>query len=115
MASSQNAESKVATAAPRFVSCVRHLSHPSRTAVLQSCRNSGAAQPIRTRISGVVKLHPIIDKSGSIQELTVVSGHPLLIPAAMEAVKTWRYKPTLLNTEPVEVDTTIDVIFSLNQ
>ena len=69
----------------------------------------------QARISGVVKLHAIIDKSGSIQELTVVSGHPLLIPAAMEAVKTWRYKPTLLNGEPVEVITEIDVNFTLNQ
>ncbi|HYM09990.1 MAG TPA: energy transducer TonB [Bryobacterales bacterium] len=69
----------------------------------------------QARIQGVVKLHAIIDKSGAIQQLTVVSGHPLLIPSALEAVKQWRYKPTLLNGEPVEVITEIDVNFTLSQ
>src|SRR6202158_203492 len=69
----------------------------------------------QTRISGTVRLHALISKSGSIQSLEVISGHPLLVHAAMDAVQQWRYKPTLLNGEPVEVDTTIDVIFSLNQ
>ena len=57
----------------------------------------------------------IISKSGSVESLEVMSGHPLLVRAAMDAVQQWKYKPTLLNGEPVEVDTTIDVIFSLNQ
>src|ERR1700720_3415584 len=69
----------------------------------------------QTRISGTVRLHAIISKSGSVESLEVISGHPLLVRAAMDAVQQWRYKPTLLNGEPVEVDTTIDVIFSLNQ
>jgi protein TonB len=69
----------------------------------------------QARIQGTVKLHAIIAKDGSIQELQQVSGHPLLIQAALDAVRQWRYRPTLLNGEPVEVDTTIDVIFSLNQ
>jgi periplasmic protein TonB len=69
----------------------------------------------QTRISGTVRLHAIISKSGTVQQLEVISGHPLLVRAAMDAVQQWRYKPTLLNGEPVEVDTTIDVIFSLNQ
>jgi len=69
----------------------------------------------QTRISGTVRLHAIISKSGSVESLEVLSGHPLLVRAAMDAVQQWRYKPTLLNGEPVEVDTTIDVIFSLNQ
>src|SRR3984885_5768126 len=69
----------------------------------------------QTRISGTVRLHAIISKSGSVESLEVLSGHPLLVPAAMDAVQQWKYKPTLLNGEPVEVDTTIDVIFSLNQ
>jgi protein TonB len=68
----------------------------------------------QTRIFGTVKLHAIIAKDGSIQQLEVVSGHPLLVQAALDAVRQWRYSPTLLNGEPVEVDTTIDVIFSLN-
>jgi len=69
----------------------------------------------QTRISGTVRLHALISKNGTVTSLEVLSGHPLLVRAAMDAVQQWRYKPTLLNGEPVEVDTTIDVIFSLNQ
>src|SRR5581483_8330569 len=53
-------------------------------------------------ISGTIVLHAIIAKDGSVQELTYVSGPPLLIIAAIDAVRQWRYKPTLLNNEPVE-------------
>jgi len=69
----------------------------------------------QARIQGVVRLNAIIGKDGTIQNLTVASGHPLLVPAAMEAVKQWLYKPTLLNGEPVEVVTTVDVNFTLSQ
>jgi protein TonB len=69
----------------------------------------------QTRISGTVRLHAIIGKDGSVQQLEVQSGHPLLVQSALDAVRQWRYRPTLLNGEAVEVDTTIDVIFSLNQ
>lgn len=64
-------------------------------------------------ISGTVLLHAVIAKDGTIQELTYVSGPALLMRSAMDAVREWRYKPTLLNGEPVEVDTTIQVVFSL--
>jgi periplasmic protein TonB len=69
----------------------------------------------QARIQGVVRLNAIIGKDGLIQNLQVVSGHPLLVPAALEAVKQWQYKPTLLNSEPVEVVTQIDVNFTLSQ
>ena len=70
----------------------------------------------QARISGVVHLSAIISKDGTIQELKALPGaHPLLVPAAIEAVKQWVYKPTMLNGEPVEVVTTIDVNFTLNQ
>jgi protein TonB len=69
----------------------------------------------QARIQGVVRLNAIIGKDGTIQNLTVATGHPLLVPAAMEAVKQWVYKPTLLNGEPVEVVTQIDVNFTLSQ
>jgi protein TonB len=69
----------------------------------------------QTRISGTVRLHAIIGKNGSVEQLEVMSGHPLLVQAALDAVRQWKYQPTTLNGEPVEVDTTIDVIFSLNQ
>ena len=64
-------------------------------------------------ISGTVVLHAIIAKDGTVQELQFMSGPPLLMRAAMDAVKQWRYQPTLLNTQPVKVDTTITVIFNL--
>jgi len=69
----------------------------------------------QARIQGVVKLNAIIGKDGTIQNLVAASGHPLLVPAALEAVKQWLYKPTLLNGEPVEVVTVIDVNFTLSQ
>src|SRR3979411_1488331 len=69
----------------------------------------------QARIQGVVKLNAVIGKDGAIQDLKAVSGHPLLVPAALEAVRQWLYKPTLLNGEPVEVVTVIDVNFTLSQ
>jgi protein TonB len=69
----------------------------------------------QARISGIVHLAAIISKDGTIQDLKVISGHPLLIPSALEAVKQWVYQPTLLNGEPVEVSTQIDVNFTLSQ
>ena len=56
----------------------------------------------------------VIGKDGTIQNLRVVSGHPLLVNAALEAVRQWRYQPTLLSGEPVEVIAPIEVVFSLN-
>ena len=88
---------------------------------VQAAKLVNRVQPVypplarQTRISGTVKLHAIIGKDGSVQQLQVVSGHPLLVQAALDAEKQWRYQPTLLNGEPVEVDTEIDVIFSLAQ
>ena len=64
-------------------------------------------------ISGTVVLHAIISKEGAIEKLEYVSGPPLLMKNAMDAVSQWRYRPTMLNGEPVEVDTTIDVVFTL--
>ena len=69
----------------------------------------------QARISGIVHLAAVISKDGTIQDLKVIGGHPLLIPAALEAVKQWVYQPTLLNGEPVEVSTQIDVNFTLSQ
>jgi protein TonB len=67
----------------------------------------------QARIQGNVVLHAIIDKDGKVSELQVISGHPLLVQSALEAVKNWRYRPTQLNGEAVEVDTTITVSFVL--
>lgn len=67
------------------------------------------------RISGVVRLIGTIGKDGTIQNLEVVSGHPILVQAALEAVRQWVYKPTLLNGNPVEVIAPIQVSFTLGQ
>jgi TonB family protein len=68
----------------------------------------------QARISGVVHLAAIIGKEGNVIDLRVISGHPLLIPSAIEAVRNWVYQPTLLNGEPVEVSTQIDVNYTLS-
>jgi protein TonB len=65
------------------------------------------------RIQGQVVLQAVISKDGSIENLHLISGHPMLAPAAIEAVKQWKYKPYFLNGEPVEVETTINVNFTL--
>jgi TonB family protein len=68
----------------------------------------------QARISGVVHLNAIIGKEGNVINLSVISGHPLLIPSALEAVQQWVYQKTLLNGEPVEVSTQIDVNYTLS-
>jgi TonB family protein len=65
-------------------------------------------------VSGTVRLHAIIGKSGKIEQLEVMSGPSMLQQAALDAVRQWLYQPTLINGDPVAVDTTIDVIFALN-
>jgi protein TonB len=67
------------------------------------------------RVQGVVKLQAIIARDGTIKNLQVVSGPPLLVAAAISTVRQWRYQPTLLSAEPVEVATEIDVNFTLTQ
>ena len=64
-------------------------------------------------VQGSVILEAIIDREGRVENLKVLSGHPLLVPAAFEAVQQWRYRPTLLNGQPVEVLTQVTVNFSL--
>lgn len=68
----------------------------------------------QARVSGTVQLIGIIAKDGTIQQLQVASGHPLLVKAALDAVRQWIYRPTLLNGQAVEVIAPIDVIFSLS-
>jgi protein TonB len=68
----------------------------------------------QARISGTVQLEGIIATDGHLRQLTVISGHPLLAPAALEAVRQWIYAPTVLNGAPVEVIAPILVTFHLN-
>ena len=64
-------------------------------------------------ILGVVLLRVIIDREGSVANIQLISGHPLLAPAAIEAVRQWKYRPFLLNDSPVEVETQVQVNFTL--
>ncbi|MFZ0138032.1 MAG: energy transducer TonB [Candidatus Sulfotelmatobacter sp.] len=68
----------------------------------------------QARIQGTVVLRVRINKTGDVENLQLVSGHPMLAPAAIEAVKQWKYKPYLLNGDAVEVATTVTVNFTLS-
>lgn len=68
-----------------------------------------------TRTEGVVELQATISTRGTIENLRVISGHPMLRQAALDAVSNWRYRPYLLNGQPVEVETTVNVVFKLTQ
>jgi periplasmic protein TonB len=70
---------------------------------------------IQTRREGSVELHAVISTDGSIQSLQVLSGDPLLIQSALAAVREWRYRPTILDGQPVEVDTRITVVYTLSR
>jgi TonB family protein len=64
-------------------------------------------------IQGTVQLQAVLGKDGKVQDIKVLSGEPVLAAAALDAVRQWVYRPTLLNGEPVEVKTTIDINFTL--
>jgi TonB family protein len=67
----------------------------------------------KKNIQGIVKLHALVSRDGSIKKLSVISGDPLLAKAASDAVWHWKYQPTLVNGKPVEVDTTVEINFTL--
>ena len=66
-------------------------------------------------VQGTVILQAAISKTGTIENLRVMSGPAMLQQAAVDAVKTWRYRPYLLNSEPVEVETTVNVVFTMGR
>jgi protein TonB len=68
----------------------------------------------QARVQGVVVLRAVISREGKIENLQLVTGHPLLVQSAMEAVRQWRYRPYVLNNEPVEVVTQVTVNFTLS-
>jgi TonB family protein len=86
-----------------------------QTKLIQQPKPVYPALAKKARIQGTVRMTAVIGKDGSVQSLELESGHPLLAEAAMDAVKNWVYQTTLLNGNPVEVQTTIDVNFTLSQ
>jgi len=125
--SHQNGEVTLQVAAPRTTSMFTVPDIPVPPGAIRVGGNAQQAKLVsqpkpvypelakQARISGVIHLSALIGKDGAVKDLKVMSGHPLLIQAAMDAVQQWRYEPTLLNGAPVEVLTQIDVNFTLSQ
>ena len=67
----------------------------------------------QARVQGIVVLRATISRDGKIENLQIISGHPLLVKSAMDAVLQWRYRPYYLSNEPVEVETQVTVNFTL--
>ncbi len=94
--------------------------HPPRISALMTGYLVHKVEPVypalarAARVQGTVELQAIISKQGTIEQLQVLHGHPLLVKPAVEAVRQWRYRPYLLNSEPVEVETHITVNFFLS-
>jgi protein TonB len=102
---------------------VVHVATPQRVRVSQGVTSGLLVHQVKpnypplartARIQGAVLLQAEISKNGDIENLHAISGHPMLIPAALEAVKQWKYRPYYLNGEPVAVETQIQVNFSLS-
>ena len=82
-----------------------------RTLLIKQVQPKYPKEARKKRVEGTVLIKAIIGHEGDVQELTVVSGDPLLVPAALEAAKQWKYKPYLLNGQPVEIETQIMMNF----
>jgi protein TonB len=100
-------------ALPPVVTRPLRLSHMSEGDLIRKTQPTYPPLARSARIQGIVVLQAIISKQGTIENVTVLTGHPMLIPAAIDAVRQWRYRPYILNNEPVEVETQITVNFSL--
>lgn len=98
---------------PAVVKSVR-LSHMSEGDLVRKIVPTYPPLARSARIQGQVVLQAVIGKQGAIENLRALSGHPMLVAAAIEAVRQWRYRPYILNNEPVEVETQITVNFSLD-
>jgi protein TonB len=89
------------------------VSHLAEANLLHKVQPSYPTLARQAHVQGTVELRAIISKAGTIENLVVVRGHPMLAPAAIDAVRQWRYRPYLLNNEPIEVETEITVNFVL--
>jgi protein TonB len=99
--------------APKPVVAMVHVSHMSEGDLVHKILPTYPPMAQAARIQGPVVLQAVISRRGMIENLRVLSGHPMLVPAAVEAVRQWRYRPYILNNEAVEVETQITVNFSL--
>ena len=92
----------------------RPISHMMEGNLIYRIQPEYPALARQVRVQGTVVLRAVISREGTIENLQVLSGHPLLVKAAMEAVRQWRYRPYVLNGEPVEVETQVTVNFILS-
>jgi periplasmic protein TonB len=99
--------------APKPVVALVHVSQMSEGDLVHKILPTYPPLARNARIQGQVLLQAVISKQGAIENLRVLAGHPMLVSAAIEAVRQWRYRPYVLNNEPVEVETQITVNFSL--
>jgi periplasmic protein TonB len=100
-------------APPATITRPLQISHMNEGNLIRKVQPSYPALARSARIQGMVLLQAIISRQGTIENLSVMSGHPMLVPAAIDAVRQWRYRPYILNDEPVEVETQITVNFTL--
>ncbi len=111
-----NGELRTPTKIPQKIKMIQEDEAPpamATTGVVGGVPGGVPGGSMEARIQGVVVLQAQISKEGNIENLQLISGHPMLAPAAIEAVKQWKYRPYLLNGEPVEVDTQVQVNFTL--
>ena len=115
MAATMPAVSTSADASATPPATIRVGGSVQQTRLVSQSRPVYPVEAKQARIQGVVQLSATIAKDGAVRNLEVIGGHPLLVQAAMDAVRQWVYQPTLLNGQPVEVITQIDVNFTLSQ
>ena len=89
------------------------ISHPDPASLVHDVKPIYPQAAVLIRLQGTVVLHALISKEGTIESLQVVSGHPFLARAAKDVVQQWRYRPYILNGQPVEIETQITVNFKL--
>jgi protein TonB len=110
----ENGARPVLPTAPPFAAAhPLRLSHMSEGDLIRKVQPAYPALARSARVQGIVVLQAMISKQGTIENLRILTGHPMLAPAAIEAVRQWRYRPYILNGEPVEVETQITVNFAL--
>lgn len=108
-----NGTRTVAPTAPPTIARTFRTSNMLEGSLIRRVQPSYPQLARSARIQGAVVLFAVISRAGTIDNLRVLSGHPLLVPAAIEAVRQWRYRPYILNSEPIEVETQITVNFIL--
>jgi protein TonB len=106
-------EAPVPVEAPGSIIRVRVGQNVQQSALISGSQPDYPSEARARGVEGVVTLEAVIGTDGTVQSVSVISGDPLLVPAALESVKSWTYRPTLLNGMPIEVLTEIEVSFTL--